>query len=223
MLVGFFTALDKTNTIEEVVKLPCPNYDQDCENGTVWQIMYCRRTHNDPLWQNQQTPNCSVNLNVAGGLGLRFCECSMKGAPTSIPFCNKECIRLIPVRAIFCGDRLWINFKIIDDVISKLPKGSKIFHGDCRGADKISGFLAKKRGFEVTPEPADWDRYGNKAGPIRNRLMLKKYYPDTVIAFHNDLDSSEGTKDMVNAALEFGLTVKVYDDLGTCTIITPNR
>lgn len=95
--------------------------------------------------------------------------------------------------------------------------------GDCRGADKISGYLGRKYGYEVITEPAKWEIYGLGAGPIRNRLMITKYHPIEVVAFHNDINNSKGTHDMITAALEAGIPVKLYAEGKEPLLITPKQ
>lgn len=112
-------------------------------------------------------------------------------------------------RILICGDRNWTDFKMIEDYIITLPKDTVIIEGDCRGVDKISGYLARKHGLEVIAVPAKWELYGNKAGPIRNQEMIDEYKPDRVVAFHNDLAHSKGTKNMVNLALQQGIPVEI--------------
>jgi hypothetical protein len=55
--------------------------------------------------------------------------------------------------------------------------------------------------------PADWNRYGRAAGPIRNQQMLDEGAPDAVIAFSVNLESSRGTADMVRRSRNAGLHV----------------
>jgi hypothetical protein len=57
--------------------------------------------------------------------------------------------------------------------------------------------------------PAQWHKYGRAAGPIRNQQMLAEGKPDLVLAFHDDIDGSRGTKDMVNRARRAGVKVEV--------------
>lgn len=111
------------------------------------------------------------------------------------------------MKILICGDRNWSNIKIIDEYIKTLPKDTVIIEGGCRGADAIAGFLAKKCGLKVEVYPANWTKYGKSAGPIRNREMLNKGKPDLVVAFHDDIDSSKGTKNMVWLAIEKGVEV----------------
>lgn len=116
---------------------------------------------------------------------------------------------------IMCGDRNWNNFKIIEKVFDSFPI-TKVIHGDCRGADKICGYVARQRGIEVIPVPAKWSIFGPKrAGPIRNREMLK-YNPELTIAFHDNIEKSKGTKDMITASKEKGVTVFLIHSTGTC-------
>jgi hypothetical protein len=90
-----------------------------------------------------------------------------------------------------------------------LPPNTKIVEGDCRGADKISGFLARKRGMIVYTESANWEGYEHAAGPIRNQLMINKYHPKLVIAFHDNIEKSKGTMDMIKRANKAGILVKL--------------
>lgn len=104
------------------------------------------------------------------------------------------------VVVLICGDRNWNNFKLIDAFLSLLPLNTEIVEGKCRGADSISGYLAKKRRLIIHEEVAEWDALENSAGPIRNQKMLDKWHPNLVVAFHNDISKSKGTKDMITRA-----------------------
>jgi hypothetical protein len=86
-----------------------------------------------------------------------------------------------------------------------------IVHGDAPGADKMAAEIAAERGFGVEPHPADWDLYGLKAGPIRNRDMARAG-ADLCIAFWDG--ASKGTKSMLLEARRAGITTEtigVYD------------
>ena len=109
-----------------------------------------------------------------------------------------------PARVIVCGDRNWTDEHAIRCVLSRWsrePLGiAAVIHGDCRGADLIAAKVAAEMGIPVEPFPADWRQHGRAAGPIRNRQMLNEGRPALVFAFHDDIDGSRGTKDMVAAA-----------------------
>jgi len=113
---------------------------------------------------------------------------------------------------LICGSRDWNNFKIIEDFILTLPKDTIIVEGDCKGADKISGYLGRQHGYRVIPVTAQWEKYGDAAGPIRNQEMLDLYKPELVVAFHNDIENSRGTKDMVTRATRVGIEVKIITE-----------
>jgi len=68
---------------------------------------------------------------------------------------------------------------------------------------------------------ADWDRWGNKAGPIRNQEMLDRGRPNYALAFHDDLNKSKGTKDMVERLKKAGITTEVHDSAGNVTYVVP--
>lgn len=109
---------------------------------------------------------------------------------------------------LICGSRDWSDKNLILSTIVSL-KPTKIIHGVCRGADILSGQVAKELGIPVQEFPADWDTYGLSAGPRRNQKMLDEGKPNLVIAFHDDIKSSKGTNDMVRRAKKSGLEVKV--------------
>ena len=112
---------------------------------------------------------------------------------------------------LVCGDREWNNFDVPLAVLRELPPETIIVHGNCRGADKIAGHVARYQlGLRVIPVPADWQKYGKAAGPIRNQKMLDDYPISRVVAFHDRFDYSTGTKDMVTRAENDGLQVDIF-------------
>jgi hypothetical protein len=113
------------------------------------------------------------------------------------------------MKVLVCGGREWNDWKTINNTLRGLGPLTIIIHGDCRGADKMAGHVAKGFGYEVRPYPANWAKHGKAAGPIRNRLMYDTEKPELVIAFHNDLKNSSGTKDMVAYARSHGTPVNV--------------
>jgi hypothetical protein len=112
------------------------------------------------------------------------------------------------MRVLICGDRNWDKEGIVKRVL--LQSGATVvIHGDARGADSIAGTLATSLGLKVEAFPADWQRYGRAAGPIRNQQMLDEGRPEKVIAFHPSIETSKGTADMVRRARAAGLPVTV--------------
>ena len=121
----------------------------------------------------------------------------------------------VGMRVLVCGDRNWKNVNIIERELRKLPAHTMVIHGAARGADTLGKFVAERIGFKVINDgkgfPADWKRYGKGAGPIRNQQMLDEGKPDMVLAFHENINNSRGTKDMVERARKAGLKVIIID------------
>jgi predicted ATP-grasp superfamily ATP-dependent carboligase len=100
------------------------------------------------------------------------------------------------MRLLICGDRWWQDKDLIKRYIEHY-KPSVIIEGEARGADTLARVIGEELGIPVEKYPADWNTLGPKAGPMRNRQMLKEGKPDMVIGFHDDLENSKGTKDML--------------------------
>jgi len=112
------------------------------------------------------------------------------------------------MRVLICGDRYWTNAQAVCDRVTQLPEGTVVVHGASRGADTLAGKAATARGLTVEEFPADWEKLGRAAGPVRNDKMLDTQ-PDLVIAFHAHLDRSKGTKHCVEEARRRGIEVEV--------------
>ena len=112
------------------------------------------------------------------------------------------------LKILICGDRNWSDSDMILDEIKDLPKDTIIIHGGCRGADKLADEAARLLGMKRIEHQADWENFGKAAGPIRNIKMLGER-PDLVIAFHDDMWSSKGTKNMVKIAKDANVPVKI--------------
>jgi hypothetical protein len=114
------------------------------------------------------------------------------------------------MRVLVCGDRNWIDECTIERELENfVPSSTTVIHGAARGADSIGGKIAKELGMAVEEYPALWDTHGKAAGPIRNRQMLDSK-PDLVLAFHDNLEESRGTKHMVEIAKKAGIETKLF-------------
>jgi hypothetical protein len=116
-----------------------------------------------------------------------------------------------PVRVVITGDRWWTDPQPIRRELAALPAGSLIIHGDSSGADKLAAAEASALGHQVIACPASWEKYGKRAGRMRNRAMLEEHKPDVVIAFHPNLPQSKGTKHMVELARGAHIPVRVVE------------
>lgn len=105
------------------------------------------------------------------------------------------------MKVLICGDRHWTDRELIRSWLSKLQDWGydTVLEGKASGADSIAGEEAKLMGMTVLEFPAEWQRYGRAAGPIRNRQMLDQL-PSLVVAFHKNISASRGTKDTLEEA-----------------------
>ena len=78
---------------------------------------------------------------------------------------------------------------------------TEVVSGCYTGADAFGEKWAWRNGIPVKQFPADWDRYGKPAGPIRNQQMAK--YADAVVL----LPGGEGTASMYREAVIQGLRI----------------
>jgi hypothetical protein len=112
------------------------------------------------------------------------------------------------MKVLICGDRAWKNRESIRTVIEGLITNYgeiEIVEGECTGADTIARKIAQELEIPFHCYPAQWKKYGDAAGPIRNQQMINREHPDMVIAFHGYIEKSKGTKDMVSKARAAGI------------------
>lgn len=120
---------------------------------------------------------------------------------------------------LITGDRWWNDYQFILASIRGWHKYvgiTLLVHGACRGADLMGDRAAEYLDIPRTGHPANWDRDGRAAGPIRNRQMLIDH-PDIelVIGFHDSIQTSKGTKDMLRIASGRGILCSLESHNGT--------
>lgn len=113
------------------------------------------------------------------------------------------------MKVLICGSRFYTDYKKILQYVRSL-ESAVIIAGGARGADTLAVKAARACKFSFREYPAQWEKYGKKAGPIRNQTMLDMEKPDIVAAFHEDIESSKGTKDMVARARKIGVPVVIF-------------
>ena len=101
------------------------------------------------------------------------------------------------------GGRDFTAKQMIWDALDKLHV-TGLVEGEARGVDTLCRMWAESRGVTVYAHPADWDKYGKKAGILRNAAMLLNNPPPVYcVAF----PGGTGTADMVRRATQAGLVV----------------
>ncbi len=125
------------------------------------------------------------------------------------------------MRVLICGSRNWKDYKAIEILITGFSKDTVIIQGMCRGADRIAKNVALKHGMAVEDYPAEWEKYGKSAGPIRNKRMLEEGKPDLVYAFL--LSQSRGTEDMIARARTSKIPVIIMGTTGETLGDIPRR
>jgi len=129
---------------------------------------------------------------------------------------------LIDARLIIFGDRHWDDWTAIVRCLEPFPRTTILINGRAPGADDIAWRAGKAMGFvAMVSYPAQWEKYGRPAGPIRNQQMLEALLAgpsDAVrycIGFHDAIDASKGTADMLRRARkaarnpDYNLTVQL--------------
>lgn len=123
------------------------------------------------------------------------------------------------IRIIIAGSRSFDNYdklcKEVDEFISMQmffaglgaykSKEVEIVSGGARGADKLGERYAKEHNLRLKIFPADWDKYGKRAGYIRNTEMAE--YANCLIAFYDG--KSKGTAHMIDLAPKYDLMTAI--------------
>jgi YspA, cpYpsA-related SLOG family len=109
------------------------------------------------------------------------------------------------------GSRRFTDYKVFTYEVEKVCDEWNIFgkvvsivSGGCQGVDKLAERLADDHDITMNIFRADWDKYGTKAGPMRNDSIVKNC--THLIALVDE--KSKGTWDSINKAKKEG---KIYE------------
>lgn len=111
------------------------------------------------------------------------------------------------MKVLICGSR-GINdpATVLAAVEQSGLSPTHIISGGAKGVDRLACAYAASRGIEFKEYTADWDKYGKRAGFIRNYAMVGA--ADAVIAVWDG--TSRGTKHSIELARSCGKRVFVY-------------
>ncbi len=115
------------------------------------------------------------------------------------------------MRVVIAGSRDFDNYELLkqkmDKILSKRIANNEeiiIISGTAKGADKLGERYAKERGFKIERYPADWNKFGKRAGYLRNEQMAK--VADACVCFWDG--QSKGTKHMIDLANKYNLAIR---------------
>lgn len=110
------------------------------------------------------------------------------------------------MKVLVCGSRSISDPALVSQAVSQSGMTpTHIISGGARGVDRLAVEYAASHGIEFTEYLADWDRYGKRAGFMRNCVMVGT--ADAVIAVWDGV--SAGTKHSIDYATSQGKQVFV--------------
>jgi hypothetical protein len=110
-------------------------------------------------------------------------------------------------RVIVAGSRTATSeatYHLLERKLDLILKNKSVTHdivivsGTASGADRLGERYAASRSYRVDRYPADWDKYGKRAGYLRNETMAQN--ADALVALWDG--KSRGTEHMLNIAHE---------------------
>lgn len=120
-------------------------------------------------------------------------------------------------KVIIAGSREFDNYDMLkekcDKILSrKVNEGEEIVivSGTARGADTLGEKYAEERGYKIERYPANWNKYGKKAGYLRNKKMAE--VSNACIVFLSSKAENKGSKMMISIATEEKLLIRVITE-----------
>ena len=111
------------------------------------------------------------------------------------------------MKVVIAGSRDITDYDILLKAIKECSfQITEVISGRARGVDTLGEKYAEDYGLKLHLFPADWKKYRNAAGPIRNAQMAD--FADAVLCVWDG--KSSGTKDMMNQARKRGLPLYVF-------------
>lgn len=113
-------------------------------------------------------------------------------------------------RLVVAGSRGFDSYERLSAELDKYLKGRSnvtIISGTARGADRLGERYAQEHGYKIEQVPAQWAKYHQGAGPIRNKQMVKT--ADAVLVFWDN--ESSGTRNIIECARAENIPCKVVN------------
>ena len=91
------------------------------------------------------------------------------------------------LRILVCGGRHFCDYALLEKTINGVIAESgyediENVSGHCVGADRLGELYAEKHNAQAKIFPAEWEKYGKRAGIIRNKQMV-----DYISGFKNKI------------------------------------
>jgi hypothetical protein len=118
-------------------------------------------------------------------------------------------------RIIVCGARDYTDYRRVESSLREERELIELcINGGAKGADLFADSACSVLRIPKERMDAKWREQGLGAGPIRNQKMLQKlkeYLGEKQVwAFHDDLEKSKGTANMISLAIQAGIAVRLY-------------
>ncbi len=108
------------------------------------------------------------------------------------------------MKTIIAGSRDITDYSVVEDAIKESGfEITQVISGMAKGVDSLGELWAHYNNIGCHLCPANWNKYGKSAGPIRNVEMLE--LADALIVIINN--NSRGSTHMLNIALKKGIPV----------------
>ena len=141
--------------------------------------------------------------------------CPIEDKEMAYLYCQ-DCDNKVCENTFFClvvGSRSYDDYDFIKQKLDYLLSNYQnivIVSGGAKGVDTCAKRYAQEKGYNYKEFPAEWDKYGNKAGYIRNAAMhvyLSKQQNRGCVAFWDG--SSKGTKHNFGLAKKYNNPIKI--------------
>ena len=110
------------------------------------------------------------------------------------------------MKTIIAGSRTFTEYTIVQQTLSSLDWTiTEVVSGHARGADHLGERWATEEKIPYVVFAAEWNRYGKRAGLLRNKKMAQ--YAKAAVIFWDG--SSKGSQHMIRLAHQYQLIYKV--------------
>ncbi len=114
------------------------------------------------------------------------------------------------MKTIIAGSRTITDYYIVQDAIQQSGfEITEVVSGGCRGADLFGEEWAQENGIPIKRFPANWEKYGKAAGPIRNSQLVNYVNKEGGLILIWD-GKSKGSQDVLDKAIVWKLKIYEY-------------